>query len=570
MLEYIYYSIYATCSFSFVYHHKKFSSNPVLLYFHTTNYPRSMSYRFSIFILAWFLLYACNSGQKSDVKRHTTINMVTSFNNLFLDSPKLQQFLHANIQFKNYEKQFEDFYKERNYEYAWFDSSGPGEQANNFINLLNNTISNLQDSSLYNRQLYGLYKSFTNNGIKHKQDEVLNTELFLTGQFFNYAARMYKGTDSDVVALGWFIPRKKVNLTALLDSVIVTKNKQPDEFAPLNEQYKKLQAFIPVYFQLQKTNWDSIAKPLKSLHIGDRNKIILTVKERLSKLDDFAVNDSSSVYDTALSRSVKAFQKRMGLGVDGVIGTKMIDELNITPAQRIQQIFVNLERIRWMPSENESRRIFVNIPEYKMYVYDSGRLNFTMNVIVGTAANSTVIFSGNLKYIVFSPYWKVPVKIVREEILPALKKDTAYLTRNNMERIGGRDTLPSIRQKPGPGNSLGKVKFLFPNNYDIYFHDTPNRDLFSASSRSFSHGCIRVGEPKHLAEFLLQGDTTWNSIRMDTAMNSKKETWVALQKSVPVVIGYFTAWVDKNGELNFRKDIYGHDAKLADKLFVKQ
>jgi murein L,D-transpeptidase YcbB/YkuD len=252
-----------------------------------------------------------------------------------------------------------------------------------------------------------------------------------------------------------------------------------------------------------------------------------------------------------------------------VIGAKMVAELNITPAQRMQQIFVNLERLRWMPAETAPRRIFVNIPEYKMYVYDSGKLNFTMNVIVGTTANSTVIFSGNLKYIVFSPYWRVPVKIVRTEILPEMKKDTGYLRKHNMERIGGPDTLPAIRQKPGDDNSLGRVKFLFPNNYDIYFHDTPNKDLFTASNRSFSHGCIRVGEPKHLAQFLLQSDTSWNSYRIDTCMSAKKETWVGLQHAVPVVIGYFTAWVDSTGALNFRKDIYDHDSLLANKLFAK-
>jgi murein L,D-transpeptidase YcbB/YkuD len=321
---------------------------------------------------------------------------------------------------------------------------------------------------------------------------------------------------------------------------------------------------------LQKSNWDSISKPSEPLHRGDRNKSIRVIKDRLNKFGDLAVNDSSSLYNSALLEAVKIFQKRMGLNVDGVIGAKMIDELNVTPAKRLQQIFVNMERMRWMPPEEDSTRIFVNIPEYKMYVYDSGRLGFTMDVIVGTTANSTVIFSGDLKYIVFSPYWKVPPKIVRTEILPAMKKDTGYLTRNNMERVGGPDTLPSIRQKPGPGNSLGQVKFLFPNNYDIYFHDTPNRELFSATSRSFSHGCIRVGEPRHLAEFLLQNDTSWNSIRIDTSMNSKKEIWAPLQKTVPVVIGYFTAWVDGDGVLNFRKDIYGHDERLADKLFLKQ
>ena len=329
---------------------------------------------------------------------------------------------------------------------------------------------------------------------------------------------------------------------------------------------------MPFYFQLQKSgSWDSIPKPAKPLHLNIDTIIIASIKDRLHRLGDLAVNDSTNLFDSTLLVAVKSFQKRMGLAVDGAIGAKMIDELNVTPAKRIQQILVNLERMRWMPAaKKENEYIFVNIPEYKMYVYNNGQLDFSMNVIVGTAANSTVIFSGELKYIVFAPYWNVPAKIVRTEIVPAMKKNPDYLVKNNMERIGGSDTLPSIRQNPGPGNSLGKVKFLFPNNYDIYFHDTPNRDLFSASSRSFSHGCIRVGEPKHLAQFLLRNDSTWNDYRIDTSMNSKKEIWVTLLRPVPVVISYFTTFVDDNGLLNFRKDIYQHDAKLADKLFARQ
>ena len=527
-----------------------------------------MNYRVVlIFFVVVFCINACNNNRSSKVERDTSVTIVTSFNNLFLDSAQLKDFLSSHEEYKNYRKQFSDFYKERNYEYAWFDSSGLGEQAANFMNLLNNTISNFEDSSFYNKKLYDAYNGFANNGVKHQPGEILNTELLMTGQFFHYADKIYKGTDSDVASLGWFIPRKKINLTAILDSVIVSK-KQADQFAP--EQYKKLQSFIPKYFSLQKLNWDSISLPDKALHVGDEHKIIVKIKERLNNLGDLETNDSTKTFDTSLLTAVKKFQHRLGLAVDGVIGAKMINELNVNPSQRIQQIYVNLERLRWIPSTSEPRHIFVNIPEYKMYVFDSGKLNFTMNVIVGTTANSTVIFSGNLKYIVFAPYWNVPAKIVRTEILPAMKKDTGYLRKHNMVRVGGRDTLPTIRQNPGPDNSLGKVKFLFPNNYDIYFHDTPNRDLFTASSRSFSHGCIRVGEPKHLAEFLLQNDTSWNGYRIDTCMNRKKETWVSLKHAVPVVIGYFTAWVDRNGEINFRKDIYGHDGKLADKLFAKQ
>jgi murein L,D-transpeptidase YcbB/YkuD len=529
-----------------------------------------------IIILSVLLLmcHSCgNNAQVKTVERDTTINETTSFNNLFLDSNTLHQFFVTNPRYGKYEKQFDDFYKERNYEYAWFDSSGIGEQAHGFINLLNSTISTMQDSSLYNSRLVSLYSKFEDSvEKKHTADEVLNTELLLTGQFFHYTAKMYKGTDSNIADLGWFIPRKKINLTALLDSVILTKNTQVDQFASLNEQYSKLSAFLPSFYALQKQgNWDSIPQRKKPLHLNDDTVIIATIKDRLHRLGDLAEIDSTTRFDSALFTAVKSFQRRMGLSVDGAIGPKMIDEINITPTKRIQQILVNLERMRWMPlPHKEHEFIYVNIPEYKMYVYNEDTLKFDMNVIVGTAANSTVIFSGDLKYIVFAPYWKVPDKIVRTEILPAMEKDTGYLRRNNMERTGGPDTLPSIRQLPGPLNSLGKVKFLFPNNFDIYFHDTPNRNLFSASSRSFSHGCIRLGEPKKLAEFLLRNDTSWNEIRIDTLMNSLKEKWVTLPGTIPVVITYFTAFVDDSGALNFRKDIYKHDERLADKLFARQ
>jgi murein L,D-transpeptidase YcbB/YkuD len=258
------------------------------------------------------------------------------------------------------------------------------------------------------------------------------------------------------------------------------------------------------------------------------------------------------------------------LSIDGVIGARMIQELNIPVKQRIQQLLVNMERARWMPPEKDTNYIMVNIPEYKMHVYDSGKLMFDMNVIVGKSTNSTVIFNGNLKYIVFSPYWNVPVSIVQKEIVPSMKKDKNYLQKNNMEITGTSNGLPIVRQKPGDNNSLGLVKFLFPNSYDIYFHDTPNRELFNVSSRSFSHGCIRIGEPKKFAQYLLRADTatTWKSNVIDSSMHLQKERWVTLKKTIPVFIVYFTAWVDKNGLLNFRKDIYGHDEKMGQKLFV--
>jgi murein L,D-transpeptidase YcbB/YkuD len=204
-----------------------------------------------------------------------------------------------------------------------------------------------------------------------------------------------------------------------------------------------------------------------------------------------------------------------------------------------------------------------------MHVYDSGKLYFDMNVIVGSAANSSVIFSGKLKYVVFSPYWNLPESIVQKEVMPSIRKNKNYIAKNNMEITGYSGKTPIVRQKPGRGNSLGLVKFLFPNNYNIYLHDTPNRELFSQSSRGLSHGCIRIADPKKFAAYLLRSDTSWTSQSIDEAMHLSKEKWVTIKKPVPVFLVYFTSWVDQAGALNFRKDIYRHDEKMGEKLFAR-
>lgn len=484
-----------------------------------------------------------------------------------MDSLQLDQFLKNNTAYQDYTAQFNDFYKDRNYAYAWFDSSGLSEQASNFRNLQSNYISSFEDSSLYHPEMEQLVQQFVSSNKKNRSADslVLKAELLLTGQFFRYAAKVYKGSDIDAAELGWFIPRKKIDLHALLDSAILHKNEEA--YAPQNQQYKKLQQYVERYSALAKQHSpDPIPTLQKSLRSGDSSAILVQIKKHLQLVGDLEENVDSPLFDTALVIATKKYQQRMGLTIDGVIGNKMIAELNVPLKQRLRQILINLERLRWMPPEKDTNYILVNIPEYKMHVYDSGRLQFDINVIVGTAANNTVIFNDKLQYVVFSPYWNVPESIVTGEILPAIKKNPDYLTKQNME-IVKQGKIPVIRQNPGPGNSLGLVKFLFPNNYNIYFHDTPNRNLFSQSSRSFSHGCIRIAEPKKMAAYLLRQDSSWNDRTIDSAMHLKKEKWVALKKSVPVFIVYFTAWVDKNGELNFRKDIYKHDEKMANKLF---
>ncbi len=526
---------------------------------------------FTIICCIYCFSTSCNSGKTKEVVRDTTITYHTSYNNLFFDSILLQAFLDSNPDFQKFAIQYNNFYKQRNFEYAWFDSTGMVEQAANFMNLLNNSITHLQDSSLYNKKLANYYNEILQHKNKVSRQNILNTELLLTGQFFAYAAQTYKGSDIDATSLGWFIPRKKVNLTALLDSTIKYKNGTP--YIPLNNQYNQLETYLEKYISFQKVYpTDSISYSAQLLKLHQENTIIPAIKDRLFLLGDLPCNDSTRLFDSGLLRAVKHFQKRMGLLEDGVIGKNMIEQLNVPISERIRQILVNLERIRWMPADSNSDYIIVNIPEYKMHVYEDGKVLFDMNVIVGKTTNNTVIFNGKLKYIVFSPYWNVPPSIVQKEIIPGMKKDPNYLVRNNMELTGTTNGIPVVRQKPGPKNSLGLVKFLFPNNFDIYLHDTPNHELFDATTRTFSHGCIRISSPKKFAQYLLSADTAtvYTSKVIDSLMHLNKEKWVTLSKPVPVYIVYFTAWADANGQLNFRKDIYGHDAKMKEKLFTKE
>jgi len=522
----------------------------------------------TLFIL---FLFSCKNQnhEKKEVVIDKSITQANAFNNLFLDSNKIKDFLSSHPEYSAYEQQYEDFYKQRNYEYAWFDTSGIGEQATNFISLLSSTIADLNDSSLYNKKMMQLYNHFFTDSTAHEEKSPLQTELYLTGQFFKYVAKVYNGSDVDAEELGWFIPRKKVDLTAMLDSTIANKGKDEDRVLPLNKQYRKLQAALTQYYNIKsKIRWDSIPAPSKSYKIGDSSAAIAQIKQRLQLLGDMPQGDTAGKYDDDLKAAVQSFQDRVGLPATGTISSSTMKELNYPIEGRIKQILINLERDRWMPAETDSSYIMVNIPEYKLHVYDGGKLQFSMNVIVGKEGTGTVIFTGKLKYVVFSPYWNVPQSIVEKEIVPGINRNPDYLAEHNMEITGQDNGLPVVRQLPGDDNALGHVKFLFPNSYDIYLHDTPNHDLFSATNRSFSHGCIRIQYPEKMAEYLLQDNAEWTPEKIDSCMHMQEEKWVTLNKPVRVYIGYFTAWVDQNGKVNFRKDIYGHDEKMADKLFA--
>lgn len=532
------------------------------------------SMRTSLFSLLGFLIFlgfSCgwNNATEKEVVRDSSITVTMSYNPLFLDSAGLQQFIESNNWTKPFSKQIRDFYTDRNFEFAWFDSSGLSEQAHHFFNLQNDYISRLSDSSLFNKQFQDLYKTYANKPAKQivANKEVVNTELLFTAQFFVYAEKMYKGANIQLADLGWYIPRKKINLHALLDSVIDKKGTELVNYAPVSLQYPRMEKWLFRLAEMEKKEvLDVLPRVKKSLKSGDTSALIPRIKKRLQFLQGDALTNNN-LFDTTLVLAVKKFQERHGIDEDGIIGNKVIEDLNIPIRKRMEQLLINMERARWMPPLQDSTYVLVNIPEYRLRVFDAGMNILKMNVIVGSEANNSVIFNGNLQYVVFSPYWNVPESIVRKEILPAIRRNSNYISKHNMEITSYVGGLPQIRQKPGANNALGRVKFLFPNNFNIYLHDTPNRNLFAQTNRGLSHGCIRIAEPKKFAEFLLRNQPEFTSEAIDSLMYLEKEKWVTLKKKVPVFLVYFTSWVDASGELHFRRDIYKHDQKMATKLF---
>jgi murein L,D-transpeptidase YcbB/YkuD len=344
-------------------------------------------------------------------------------------------------------------------------------------------------------------------------------------------------------------------------------NEGVNRMPALAPQYELLQQALSKYETIERNGgWPKITGTKKFYQQGESALAVKTLKQRLRLSGDFTSDDTSRVFTPELSAAVKRVQKRFGYKENGVLDAALIKELNVPVAQRIQQLQANLERAQTAPPVSSGTRLVANIPEFKLHVYEGDRLVFDIDVVVGTEANQTVAFNDEMKQIVFSPYWNVPPSIVKNEILPNMRRNRDYLWRNNYVQTGTENGLPVIRQLPGAKNALGKVKFLFPNSHNIYFHDTPAKSLFGLRRRAFSHGCIRLAEPAKLAEYLLRNTPGWTPDKIQQAMNAGKEQAVNLQTPVAVAITYNTAWVDNEGLVHFREDIYGHDKQAAKRI----
>ena len=508
---------------------------------------------------------------KNISKRDYSINKSNSYSDLFLDSVIMERFIAQKKLPDTLARRIRSFYNARNYQYAWFTSKGLTEQAFAFWNLHDYVTTYDVDTSLKDRALKKTMDNLItqdNLTVSSSNASLKNTELTLTQHFIQYILHNYTRGYVKRKEMERFIPVKKQDIMYVADSMLNKKHKDNKYFENVNEPYRLLKEQLSKYYTIQKNGgWPMIAADKKTLKKGMKLPAIATIKKRLQITGEMPEKDTSQVFNDTLVNAVKNFQNEMGLKPDGIITSELIRDMNVTALQRIEQILINMGRMRWMTTEPSGQLIVVNIPEFELHVYEGKKKAFDMDVVVGKEGHNTTIFTGNLNQIVFSPYWNVPPSIVKKEILPAVAKNPNYLEEHNMEQTGTEDGAPAIRQKPGPDNSLGRVKFLFPNSFNIYFHDTNAKSLFSKDKRAFSHGCIRLAEPEKMAEYLLRNNPEWTPDKIEEAMNRDQPQTVRLNKPVPVLITYYTAWVDDNGVLNFRDDIYSHDKDLSTKMF---
>lgn len=479
------------------------------------------------------------------------------------DSTSIKDFFEKFPELKVYQNDVLMAYKNHAFNYLWHDSKGRKETAE----VLYNRVNSIAEEGVLQELPY---KSDFDERIHHSTKTDLTNELFLTSYYFFYTDKVLAGIDPKKRAeMGWFLEREKISYVSYLDTLLANPG-LVNKKTQLNKQYYALKEALENYQEIAKNGgWDSIQLPanFKSLKFKDSSYLITSIRKRLLISGDLKEDSGSAVFDESLSIGISKFQKRHGFLMDKTIGKNTIGAMNITVENRIKTIMINMERCRWIsPAISKQKEyIVVNIPAYKLTYIKNDSIALQSDVVVGTMMNQTVIFSGQMKYIVFSPYWNIPQSIIKKEVLPGIQKNSNYLANHNMEWNNGQ-----VRQKPGVRNSLGLVKFLFPNSNNIYLHDTPSKSLFQRESRAFSHGCIRVAKPKELAEAILARDSKWDSKKIDEAMNKGTETWYTLKNEIPVYIGYFTAWKDREGNINFYNDVYKRDSQMEALLTEKK
>ena len=415
---------------------------------------------------------------------------------------------------------------------------------------------------------------------------VAQRDLLATDAFVRLAYHLYFGkADPRTISSGWNFARTLdgVDPVTALGELIAA----PDAAAALEGLAPRLPAYRDLRNALVQLRaiergggWPQVA-PGPKLEVGSTGPRVAQLRARLRAGGDLAEDGAAEVFDAALEAAVRRFQSRHGLEADGVVGRATLAALNVGVAERIAQVRANLERLRWVARELAGDYLLVDIAGFRAQLWLSGAPVWSARVVVGRPYRRTPEFRARMKYLVINPEWNVPPTILREDVLPKVIADPAYLERHNMRvldasgrvvdaatidwasyRANPRAFPYQIVQAPGGDNPLGAIKFMFPNEHSVYLHDTPSRELFERTTRAFSSGCIRVERPLELARLLLDDPVRWSEEKLREAIASGRTQTVPVRHTVPVMLLYFTATVDADGTLHFRPDLYGRDRAI--------
>lgn len=487
------------------------------------------------------------------------------------------------------------FYRRRSFRPAWSTEGVLRSQANLLIKAIHGAHrEGLHPQDYHLADIQKLITGIRNGTARRKEirlEELADLDLLLTDAFLLYAFHLSAGrVNPETIQAEWFIKIREVDLVDVLQTALNQDQivEALENLRPKHAGYEGLKRALQDYQAIMEMGGWPMVPVGAHMQKGDQGIRVAALRSRLVVSGDLNASEEGhhELFDEGLDGAVRRFQNRHGLKVDGIVGPATLAALNVPVEQRIRQIRLNLERWRWLPRDFGRRYLLVNIADFELDVIEDGRVKTTMRVIAGTTARRTPVFTGRMAYMELNPYWHIPPSIAKEDILPRLRKDPKYLVRENIrvfrgwaqeapevdpESVDWSQVTPErfpfkLRQEPGPSNALGRIKFIFPNKFDVYLHDTPGRELFNHNSRSFSSGCIRIENPIDLADYLLQGQPEWNREKIAAAINSKKTQIVWIPEPIAVNILYWTAWVDEYGTVHLRDDVYGRDTPLDEAL----
>jgi murein L,D-transpeptidase YcbB/YkuD len=490
------------------------------------------------------------------------------------------------------------FYAGRDFQPAWFDEKGPNPYAGTLLQAVSDSVQDgLQPSDYHLDGIRAGISQLNDATLTNPEKELdlwADLDLLLTDAFLLLGSHLSAGrVNPETLHSDWLISARSVDLMSALNAAVTPGEKGIEaileDLRPTHPDYRRLRKALNDLHRIANTGgWPSIADG-QTLRLGNRDPRVETLRQHLILTGDLSPDAAPldpQFYDASLADAVKRFQGRHGVQPDGILGRQTTAVLNVPVLDRIRQVELNLERWRWLPHDLGQRYLLVNIADFNLKVIENQSKVLEMRVVVGRPARRSPVFSAKMTYMVLNPYWTVPPSIAVKDILPRLKKGEDYLAQQGFKVFNGwteaaeeidpqwidwalynRSHFPfRLRQEPGPNNALGRIKFMFPNKFDVYLHDTPQRSLFDRVKRDFSSGCIRVEDAVGLAAYLLKEDPAWSPGLIQQTLATVHDQVVLLKTPIVVHLIYMTAWVDPDGSLQFRNDIYDRDSILEQAL----